>query len=110
MQAAGCRRPTRGVRRRHARHPRCPPGITAAGGRRGGRLRARLCKRVVRRALDQDGDAVRVAHALHERVLLLAQHVLVHQARMAQRVRRQLLHAVDREAWAAGRGAVWLMR
>mmetsp|Transcript_12506 Transcript_12506/g.31646 ORF Transcript_12506/g.31646 Transcript_12506/m.31646 type:complete len:388 (+) Transcript_12506:2521-3684(+) len=52
-------------------------------------------------ALDQQSARVGVLHALHESVHLLADHVLVDLVRVAQRLRGQLLHRVDRHA-AAG--------
>lgn len=47
---------------------------------------------------DEDGARVRVLDVLHEGVLLLAQYVLIHQPRIAQHVRRQVVHRVYRLA------------
>lgn len=49
---------------------------------------------VVVRALYQNGAGGGVGDFLHKRKLVLTQHVLVHQARVAKAVRAQLLHRV----------------
>mmetsp|Transcript_16185 Transcript_16185/g.48159 ORF Transcript_16185/g.48159 Transcript_16185/m.48159 type:complete len:534 (-) Transcript_16185:26-1627(-) len=59
-----------------------------------------LRDRVVVGPLDEDGARVRVPHILHKRVLLLAQLVLVHRARVAEHIGAQLLDRVDRRASA----------
>eukprot|EP00754_Rhynchopus_humris_P017203 Rhum_TRINITY_DN14549_c14_g1::Rhum_TRINITY_DN14549_c14_g1_i1::g.98893::m.98893 len=62
-----------------------------------------LRDRVVVRALEQDGARRRLRRALNERVLLLAQHVLVHKAGPAERVLRQVVEVVDGLSAAAQR-------
>ena len=42
-----------------------------------------------------------VLHILHKGVLLLSQHMFIHQTGMAQYIRRQLLDAVDGIACAS---------
>jgi hypothetical protein len=47
-------------------------------------------------ALDEDSAREWVADVFHKRVLFLAQHIFIHQARMAQHRRRELVQRVDR--------------
>ena len=54
-------------------------------------------------ALDEDRARVRVLDALHERVLGLAEHLLVHLVRVPEAVRRAVLFAVDLVAAARER-------